>query len=55
MYAEFIASAMVTVIASCNLTYSAETITIADAPELQDDPMLFFVHPPSNLDEFRRD
>jgi hypothetical protein len=55
MYAEFVASAMVAVITSCIPTHSAETITIADAPELQDDAMLFFVHPPSNLEELRRD
>jgi hypothetical protein len=55
MYAEFVASAMVAVITSCIPTYSAETITIPDAPELQDDAILFFVHPPSNLEELRRD
>ena len=55
MYAEFIASAMVVVITSRIPTYSAETITIANAPEIQDDAMLFFVHPPSNLEELRRD
>jgi hypothetical protein len=36
--------------------HPAETITIADAPsDVQHDATRFFVHPPDNLEEFRRD
>jgi hypothetical protein len=55
MYAEFVASAMVAVITSCIPSYAAETIRIADAPDIQHDAMRFFVHPPGNLEELRRD
>jgi hypothetical protein len=54
MYAEFVTSTMVLVITSCIPSYSAETITIANVPELQDDIMRFFVHPPNNLEELRQ-
>ncbi len=54
MYSEFVASTMVAMITARIPSYSAETITIANVPELQDDIMRFFVHPPSNLEELRQ-
>jgi hypothetical protein len=54
MYSEFVTSTMFAVITASIPSYSAETITIANVPELQDDIMRFFVHPPSNLEELRQ-
>jgi hypothetical protein len=54
MYSEFVSSAMVAVITSSIQGISAATIAVGNVPELQEDAMLFFVHPPSNLEELRR-
>jgi hypothetical protein len=53
LYCVFVSEAMASVLLKAvpNLTY--EDITIPDAPEADENPLRFFVHPPSDLEEIQ--
>lgn len=53
LYCFFIIQAMATVLLKSGMNVSFEDITIPDAPEADEYPLRFFVHPPSDLEEMR--
>lgn len=53
LYCIYITEAMGTVLLKSSLRLSIEDIVISDAPEADEHPLRFFVHPPSELEEMR--
>jgi len=53
LYCSFIIEAMGIVLLKSGLRLSIEDIVISDAPEADEYPLRFFVHPPSELEEMR--
>jgi hypothetical protein len=53
-YCVFISEALATVLLTAVPNMLVEDVTILDAPEADEHPSRFFVHPPTDLDEMRR-
>jgi hypothetical protein len=53
LYCIFVTEAIATILLKLVPGVSVDDITIPDAPEADADPLRFFVHPPSDLEEMR--